>query len=102
MPCGDFPLYRQFWYEGQFLDAVYCPFADQLGVVVVGLMVFGALGIGMYISSGTPTVPITVAIILAAVVFVQLPAGAVQFAGIAIVFALGVIGYLIVQRLDTV
>lgn len=100
MACGDFATYKEFWYAGQFFDAVYCPFGDQLGGLLFGLLVFGAIGLSLYIASGSATVPLVLGVILATVIFVEVPAGAVQIAAIAIVLMLGIAGYLIVQRLE--
>jgi hypothetical protein len=100
MACSDYSVYREFWYNGQFLDAAYCPFADLMGPLLVGLLFFGAIGLSLYIASGSATVPLTLAIILAAVVFVEVPAGAVQIGAIAVILVLGVAGYLMVQRLE--
>lgn len=102
MACSDFSVYKEFWYAGQFFDAVYCPFGDQLGGLLFGLLVFGAIGLSLYIVSGGATVPLTLAVILSTVIFVELPASAVQVGAIAIVLGIGIAGYLMVQRLEGV
>lgn len=100
MACGDFATYKGYWYAGQFFDAVYCVFGDQLGGLLFGVLVFGAIGISLYVSSGSSTVPLTLAVILASVVFVEVPASAVQIAAIAVILGIGIAGYLMIVRLE--
>ena len=98
MACGDYATYAEFIREGQMFDALYCPFGDQLGGTLFALMVFGAIGMSLYIYSGSVVLPLVLFLIVGSVIIVQLPSAAVQLVGIVILLGITGIGYLMVQR----
>jgi len=100
MACTDYPTYWQFLANFQFYDAFYCFFGEQVGFFLAPLIIFGALGVSYYIFSGFIMV-LVLMIILGGVVIVQLPPGPIRLIGIAVLFGVGMAGYLLVQRLDT-
>lgn len=71
--------------DGYLLDAVWCPFADQLGPAAAALLFFGGLGVAQYYYFDSP-VPLIVMLMLGGTLIVsQLPAGILQFVGIMFV-----------------
>jgi hypothetical protein len=100
MACTDYPEYWQFLANFQFFDAIYCPFADLVGPLLFPLLVFGGLGVALYVYSNSLIMPLTLSIILGGVVVVQLPSGPVRLIGIVVLFGVGMAGYMLVQRLE--
>lgn len=90
MACGDFATYVEFIRQNQFWDALYCPFADQVGAPVLALFVFGTVGLGLYVSSGRIETPL--------VVFVLVGAAAAPFAPTFVISA-AVVVFLVVVPL---
>jgi len=85
--------------DGQFFDAIVCPHTETMGVLVFGLLVYGAIGTSLYVYSGSAVLPLVLTIILGSVVVTQLPGIAVQFAGAVALLLLAAGGYyLIVSR----
>jgi hypothetical protein len=98
MACGDYGAYQEFWINGQFFDAVFCPFGDVLGGVGFALFVFGAIGLSLYIYSGSVVMPLVLTLILGSVVVTQLPSIAAQLVGAVVLLGIAIAGYLIVIR----
>ena len=68
MACSDYGAYFQFLKNEQFFDAVYCVFADSVGVLLFPLLVWGSMGTALYIFSGSLIMPLVLTIILGGVV----------------------------------
>jgi hypothetical protein len=100
MACSDYDAYFQFLKNEQFFDAVYCVFADSVGVLLFPLLVWGSMGTALYIFSGSLIMPLVLTIILGGVVVVQLPAGPIQFVAAVVLFGIALGGYALVRRLD--
>jgi len=66
MACSDYASWSEFIAQGQFFDALICPFVDSMGVALAGLMVFGTIGLALYIYSGGIELPLVVGIIAGA------------------------------------
>jgi hypothetical protein len=66
MACSDYASWSEFIAQGQFFDALICPFVDSMGVALAGLMVFGTIGLALYIYSGGIELPLVVGIIVGA------------------------------------
>ena len=98
MACGQYPSLWQYWINGQFFDAVNCPFETGLGPLVWGLMVVGGIGLYLTIVTESLIVPLVLFIIIGSVVVVALPAVGIQLAGIVLLLGLAVAGYFLVLR----
>lgn len=95
MACGDFNTAAEFLRQGQFFDGIYCPYFDVLGIAAP-LLLFGAIGIAIYVHSDSVVLPLTLGLILSGVVVTQLPSVAAQFVGAVVILAIAVAGYLFV------
>lgn len=100
MACTDYTSYGDFLIEGQFLDAIICPYQEQMGFLVFAMMVYLAIAASLYIYTGGITIPLVVSILVGAVVVVNLPSVAVQFAVIVAVLIISVGVYLLVRRAE--
>jgi len=85
MTCGDYARLSEYWIQGQFFDAVTCPYVQAMPGELFALMVFAPIGLGLYIASGSVKVPLVVTIIVGAAIIPQLPGPAVNIAGITTV-----------------
>lgn len=101
MPAGCVAVqgnYSDALVDGMFFDALYCAFADQLGVALVVLMFVGSFALAQYIYYDS-AIPLVVTLMLVGSVFVmQLPAGVMQFVGIALMILIPGVLWLVVQR----
>lgn len=100
MACGDFTNYYEFVSNGQFIDAVFCPYADPVGETLAIAMVFGALMIGFAIFSRSVKPLVILAVFGGAMFFSQLPAAAQNFAAIVIIIMTTIAGYAIWRRVE--
>jgi len=100
MACSDYASWSEFIAQGQFFDALICPFVDSMGVALAGLMVFGTIGLALYIYSGGIELPLVVGIIAGAGVVTQVPAIASQIVGIVLVLGIALAGYVLIMRLN--
>jgi hypothetical protein len=100
MACSDYASWSEFIAQGQFFDALICPFVDSMGVALAGLMVFGTIGLALYIYSGGIELPLVVGIIVGAGVVTQVPAIASQIVGIVLVLGIALAGYVLIMRLN--
>lgn len=98
MACSDFSTYKEFIDAGQFWDAIVCPYADQMGMVVFALVVYAAIAFALYYYSETVMMPLVLTIILGSVVIVKLPGIAVQLAAVVLLLILALAGYLLVIK----
>lgn len=102
MACGDYATYWEFLINGAFFDAIYCPFGDLLGGVVVALLFFAPLAMGMYIFSGSIILPFVLFLILGSVVVAQLPGAAATVAGAIALLVIAVAGSAMILKVNKV
>lgn len=101
MACTDFNSYKEFVVNGQFFDAVWCPFGDVMGGIVFALLFFAPLGISLYIFSGSIILPFVLFLILGSVVVVQLPGLAATLVGGVILLAIALGGTLMIMKINS-
>lgn len=100
MACGDHQEYWQYLANGQFFDAVNCPYADTLGTELWALLVFGALMLALYVNgNGDVSRPLVIAIVGGGIVLSQIPSQAVQLAVVVALITIGGLGFLVTMRL---
>lgn len=98
MACGDFDVYREFWIEGQFLDAVICPFTDTMGMPIFALLLLGGVGLVLAVWSGSMVLPIVVFLFVGGAVIASLPSVGLQVAGIVVLLGTAIGLWLLIQR----
>lgn len=89
--CG--PTAGELLINGKFFDAVVCPFSETMGLAVFALMVYGAIGVALYVYSGNAVLPLTLTVILGSVVITQLPGPAVQLVALLALLLIAAGGY---------
>lgn len=100
MACTDYTAYGDFLINGQFLDAIICPYQEQMGFMVFALMVYVAIGGALYIYTESIVIPLAISIFGGAVVITNLPSVAVQTAVIVTVLVIAIGVYLLVRRAE--
>lgn len=102
MACGDFPEYYQYLLNGQFFDAVYCPYGNVMGGVTLALLFFAPIGLALYIFSGSIILPFVLFIILGSVIVIQLPGMVASLVGAVALLVIAIGGTLVILRLNAV
>lgn len=98
MPCGDYaPGSGEYLDAGQFFDAIYCLFASVIPPVAFNLIVFGAIGLALFIYSDNVGLPVVVAILLGSVIVPQLPSVGMQIAVVALLLVSSIAATLLVK-----
>lgn len=96
--CSTYDDLLEAWEQGAFFDAILCPYYGQLGEVVFGFLMFSAITMGLYIYSESIILPLSVSIVLASLMAVLVPAAALQFGVVVVVFGIALAGTLFVKR----
>jgi len=79
----------------EFIKAPTCTFADPVGFLVVGLIVYAGISLSIYIRTGSVLIPTVLILLTGGVVMTQLAAPATAVAGILILtVGAGVFTYL--------
>lgn len=84
----------------EFFRAIRMVFSNNVGDALTALMLFGSIGIALYIFSDDISLPVALTIILGPVFVSQLPAGPVQVVAIAVIIAIMGAGYMASRRFD--
>lgn len=98
MACGDYPNYYEFLAEGQIFDAIYCPFGDVMGGALFAFIFFGGIVMATYVYSDGIVLPLTMVVLLGAVIITQLPGVVVQIVVAALLLTIAGSAYLLIQR----
>ena len=84
------------------IEAVYCPFTSDagagMGVPVMGLFVFGMIGLGLTVRTQHPGPVVVAGMLSAAVVSPALPPQAATILWIGMAFAIAALGLYLIQR----
>lgn len=93
------PMY-QGWVDGEFINTFICVFApDPSAQLFMALIVFGGIGIGLFVFSGSVVLPAVLGIMLAGAIFVFLPPTVTNLALVVGLFVVSIGGILLVRRL---
>jgi len=97
--CGSQPL-LDFFVDGWFIKGWQCTMAGGSSSVllVLTLVIFAAIGLALFISTGSLAIPAVLGLLLSGILFAILPATAVNIAVIALVATLSVGGMLLTLR----
>lgn len=101
--CNPNEPMRTQWVDGEFVNAFICVFTggDPAMQMFFALSVFGAIGIGLFIYSGSILLPAVLGILMAGAVFVFLPPTVTNLAMVAGLLVVSIGGILLVRRIDT-
>lgn len=73
----------------EFVDAIVCQFVDPLGLLVVGLLIYGALAISFFIRTGSPMIPFALALLTGGAISGHIAGPGVAFAMIVMLTIIG-------------
>lgn len=82
--CDASKDFGDYMTEFQFIKAPVCTFADPAGFLVVGLLVWGAISLSIYIRTDSVMIPTVLLLLTGGAVMSQLAAPATAVAGILI------------------
>jgi hypothetical protein len=82
----------------EFVPAVVCTYADPLSLLTVGLIVYGAIGASMYITTGDLRIPFVLVLTIGGAIIPQIAGpGLIVISLILILIGAGTITYLYYQ-----
>ena len=67
-----------------FVEAVSCTYIDAAGLLVVGMIVYGAIGLSLYIRTGSMRIPAVLLLLIGGAIVPQIAGPAVSVAVIGI------------------
>ena len=85
MACSDYSTATEMLKDLAFWDAIYCPWVDAVGELVLGLFVFGPLLLGSLVFFDSLAPVFVLAIVVGGVAAATLPGAAVQILILVIV-----------------
>jgi len=75
----------EYFLDFKFVKAVTCTYADVAGLLVVGLLVYGGIGMSIYIRTGSIRIPAVLFLLTGGAIVGQIAAPGVAIAAIALV-----------------
>jgi hypothetical protein len=82
----------------EFVPAVVCTYADPMSLLSVGLIVYGAIGASMYITTGDLRIPFVLVLTIGGAVIPQIAApGLIVISLVLVLIGAGTITYLYYQ-----
>lgn len=87
------------WLNGEFINAFICTYAPEPAAqLFMALVVFGGMGIGLFVFSGSIILPAVLGIMLAGAVFIFMPPTVTNLALVAGLLIVSIGGILLVRR----
>lgn len=91
---------REAWLAGDFMEAVVCPYNLQMGELTFGLMIYGAVCLGLYVRTGSAVVPAVVTIVGGTVAVSQIPSRGIQIMVITLMLVFTAAGYFVYRQIQ--
>lgn len=73
----------------QFVEAASCQYADQMGFLTFGMIVYGGILSSIYLTSGSIVIPAVLLLVVGGAVIAQLAAPAIPFVLLTIILTGG-------------
>lgn len=103
MECDKYEgALREAWLNGDFMEAVVCPYDYQIGSITFGLFIYGAVCMGLYIRTGNAIIPAVITIVAGTVAVSRIPSRAVQIMAIGLMLVITTGGYFLYRKTQTV
>ena len=103
MDCAKYEgALREAWLNGDFMEAVVCPYDYQLGGLTFGLFVYVGVCMGLYIRTGNAIIPTVVTIVACTVAVSRIPSRGIQMFVIALMLTLTVGGFFLYRKVQTI
>lgn len=74
----------EYLYDFEFVKGITCTYADAASLLVVGLMVWGAISMSLYLTTGDVRIPVVLLLLTGGAIVPQLAAPGLQLAVIAL------------------
>lgn len=103
MACPDGPRYTGFQTAMENLDiweALYCTYGTAAGELVVGGVFYSAVGLAIYIRTGSAIVPLVLTLILGSTITAQMLSVISSFVALIILLGAPLIAALLAWKLD--
>lgn len=100
VPCNEFDSLFEFFVEGHFIAGWDCTMTggDPATQFMFFGLIFGATGLGLFVTTGSLITPAVISILLGGAIFGLLPATFVNLALVATLLLLGGLGLLVAFR----
>ncbi len=88
--------------QGEWFQAIQCWLTaggDPTLTLIIPSVIYGTVLVGYFIVGSSPLIPVVVSIILAGVIFVSFPAGALQIVVITMLTVLSIGGLVLTWRM---
>lgn len=87
------------WVDGEFIAGFVCTYApDPAAQMFMALIVFGGMGIGLFVFSGSVVLPAVLGIMLAGAIFMFMPPTVSNLALVVGLLVVSIGGMLLVRR----
>ena len=100
--CGEFETLREFFLEGYFVRGWDCAMTggDSATQLMFAFVIFGGVGLGLFVTTGSVVLPAVLGILFAGVLFALLPPTVTNIALVVLLLLFSVAGILLVRRID--
>ena len=100
--CSEYDRLWELFADGYFVAGWDCTMTggDPMQQVLMGGIIFGAVGLSLFISTGSLLIPSVLAILFAGVIFALLPPTMVNIALVAMLLILSAAGIMLTRRID--
>ncbi|MFW5918080.1 MAG: hypothetical protein ACOCR0_01225 [Haloferacaceae archaeon] len=85
------------WLEGDFVEAVACPFVDAGGELLLGLLLFAGLGLAIAVYTESVTVPAVLMLLLGGLIISFIPGPMSNVAIMVLVILVGMLIFVLVR-----
>lgn len=100
MPCQDYTSAKDAFLDFALFDAIWCVFVNTTGMWLFSSLIFGGLGVTLYVYTGSMLLVSVLTMIAGAIIVTQLPTQIATMAGIVVLFIVTIGGYIVVEWLD--
>jgi len=101
--CDDYDTLRELFIDGYFVKGWDCTMTggEPATQLMLASIIFGGVGLSLFITTGSVVTPAILAILLGGVIFALLPATFANIALVAVLLLLGGLGLLVAFRSGT-
>lgn len=71
-------------YDFEFVKAIGCTYADSTSIVIIGLLVYGAITLSIFLRTGDIRIPVVLTLLTGGAILPQVAAPGVAIVGIAL------------------
>lgn len=87
----------EYFRDFQFVKGIVCQYADPMGLLVIGLIMWGGIGLSLYMRTGSALIPFVVTLAIGGAVLSQMASIGVAFVTI-LVLGVGAGSIMVIYR----